>query len=121
MVMRAVIRQGGIAPGGLNFDCKVRRESTDIEDIFIGHIGAMDCFALALKRAAAMHTSGLIDNLVTARYASYTTGIGAQIAAGASSFDDLHAFVMAHGEPTQKSGKQEAFEVIFNAELHKPL
>jgi len=119
MVMRAVIRQGGLAPGGLNFDCKVRRESTDIEDIFIGHIGAMDCFALALKRAAYMHTTGTLDKLIAKRYESYDSGIGAKIEAWEATLDELSAYVLAHGEPTQRSGKQEAHEVLFNNELHK--
>jgi xylose isomerase len=52
ITMLTVIQQGGLSPGGLNFDCKVRRESTDVEDIFLGHIGAMDCFAKGLRVAA---------------------------------------------------------------------
>jgi xylose isomerase len=58
---------------------QVRRESTDIEDIFIGHIGAMDTFALALRRAAAMHESGVVQRMVEQRYASYADGIGAKV------------------------------------------
>jgi hypothetical protein len=57
----------------------VRRESTDIEDVFIGHIGAMDTFALALRRAAAMHESGVVQRMVDQRYASYADGIGAKV------------------------------------------
>jgi xylose isomerase len=70
LVMKTVIEQGGIAPGGLNFDSKVRRESTDVDDMFISHIGAMDAFARGLKVAVQIIETGVIPKLVTERYSS---------------------------------------------------
>lgn len=83
----------------------------------------MDTFALALRRAAAMHSSGQLDAMVDARYASYqNSDIGRLIASGQASFDELAAWVAQQpngGEPQQRSGKQEAFEVVFNQQLHQ--
>ena len=59
LAMKIVMEQGGLAPGGLNFDCKVRRESTDVEDMFIAHIGAMDAFARGLRNAARIRADGV--------------------------------------------------------------
>jgi xylose isomerase len=115
--MYSVVRQGGIAPGGLNFDAKVRRESTDVEDLFIGHIGAMDTFALALKRVAAMYADGVLSSLVAERYSSYTTGLGSQIESGTATFEDCHQYILTNNEPATRSGKQEKFEIIFNRYL----
>jgi len=110
-VMHTVVRQGGIAPGGLNFDCKVRRESTKLEDMFIAHIGAIDTFALALRRVARLHSESALSSLVSARYASYNTGIGAAIESGKVSFDELDAHIRGGagagagaGEPSNTSG-----------------
>jgi len=117
-VMRTVIAQGGLAPGGLNFDCKVRRESTNLQDMFIAHIGAMDCFALALRKMARLFEEKYFDGLVEKRYASYReTEIGKKIETGKISFDELHAFIKQNGEPKKISGEQEKFEAIFNRYL----
>ena len=99
-----VIEQGGLAPGGLNFDCKVRRESTNLEDLFIGHIGAMDAFARGLRIAAAMKKDKLIDGMLTKRYASWGSKFGKKVAAGKSSFEELEKFAKKQGEPKQLSG-----------------
>lgn len=72
MTMMIVLKQGGIAPGGFNFDCKVRRESTDVEDLFIAHIGAMDCFARGLRIAAKIIQEGEYQKLIDHRYSSWT-------------------------------------------------
>ena len=58
-----MLDQGGLAPGGLNFDCKVRRESTDVVDMLISHVGAMDCFAKALRIAAKIKQDGVLDQM----------------------------------------------------------
>lgn len=63
-IPQAVIEQGGLQPGGLNFDAKVRRESTDLEDLFIAHIGAMDAFARGLRNAAKMTEEGVLQNML---------------------------------------------------------
>ncbi|XP_041359789.1 LOW QUALITY PROTEIN: xylose isomerase-like [Gigantopelta aegis] len=113
-VMKVVISQGGIEPGGLNFDCKVRRESTDLRDMFISHIGAMDTFAKGLKIAAKVIEDGVMAKCIKERYSSYKNGIGAKIAKGDASFEELEKYVMEHGEPEMRSGQQENFESILN-------
>jgi xylose isomerase len=112
--MLSVIRQGGLGKGGLNFDCKVRRESIDVEDMFIAHIGAMDCFARALRIAAKIVEDKSLEAMVEVRYASFLSGMGKKIEDGTASFDELEAFIMENGDPNPKSAKQEKFEVIFN-------
>lgn len=112
--MKTIIEQGGLAPGGLNFDCKIRRESTDLEDMFIAHIGAMDSFARGLKNAAKLIEDGTLDSLVKERYNSFDNGIGAKIEKGTTSLEELEAFIMKHGEPKLISGKQEKYEAIVN-------
>jgi len=114
LVMQSVIKQGGLAPGGLNFDCKVRRESTDVEDIFIAHIGAMDCFARGLRNAANLNTKGTLDKLIKERYSSWESEIGQKIEKGEATLEDLEQWVKVHGDPKKTSGKQEKFELLFN-------
>ena len=65
--LQVIVDQGGLAPGGLNFDCKVRRESTDVEDMLIAHVGAMDCFAKALRIVAKIKQDGVMDKLKQVR------------------------------------------------------
>ena len=114
LVMGAIIDQGGIAPGGLNFDCKVRRESTDDVDLFIGHIGAMDTFARGLRNAARIREDGVLSKMVKDRYASYDDGLGKKIEEGTLTLEECEAFVMQSGEPEQISGKQELYEMVLN-------
>ncbi len=114
LAMLVILQQGGIAPGGLNFDAKLRRESTDLEDMFIAHIGAMDTFAHGLKVAARLVADGVIRDTLSLRYASYDSGVGADIESGVADFDSLEAYTLAHGEPQALSGKQERLENILN-------
>lgn len=114
LTMWIIMEQGGIAPGGLNFDCKVRRESTDLEDMFIGHIGAMDCFARGLKAAAAAKSDNTWDRMLKERYSSYDSGIGEKIEKGNTNFGELEKYIMANGEAKRFSGKQELYEVLIN-------
>ena len=109
-----IMEQGGLGSGGLNFDAKVRRESTDVEDMFIAHIGAMDAYGRGLKAAAALKADGKYDAWRKARYATFDSGIGAKIEAGKTSFAELEAYTLANGEPVAKSGKQEAYEQLLN-------
>ena len=96
----------------------MRRESTNLQDIFIAHIGAMDCFALALRKMARLFEEKKYEALVQKRYASYReTEIGKKIDAGKATFEELHAFVKKNGEPAQTSGEQEKYEAIFNRYL----
>ncbi|CAF1521080.1 unnamed protein product [Didymodactylos carnosus] len=118
-VMKTVLTQGGLAPGGLNFDCKVRRESIDLQDMFIAHIGAMDCFALALRRMVQLYEDKTFVNLIKERYLSYDeTDIGKKIESGETTFDELHQFVSKQKEgPKLISGHQEKYEALFNRYL----
>jgi xylose isomerase len=119
-LVQTILTQGGLAPGGLNFDAKVRRESTDVEDMFIAHIGSMDCFALALRRVAELHSSEVLQKMVAARYASYDSGLGQAIEAGKATFDDCEKDILARAnqEPQPISGQQEKYEQLFNNYLH---
>lgn len=114
LVMKTIIEQGGIQPGGLNFDAKVRRESTDLEDLFIAHIGAMDAFARGLRNAVCMIQDGLLPGLVKERYSSYSHGLGQKVEDGSATLEDLEAYIKQNGEPKVTSGKQEKYERIFN-------
>ncbi|MBM4144543.1 MAG: xylose isomerase [Lentisphaerae bacterium] len=115
--MLVILGQGGLAPGGLNFDAKVRRASVDPEDLFIAHIGAMDAFAHGLKVAARLIDDGVLRDFLERRYASYDAGIGAAIEAGKADFAALEAHALEHGEPEPRSGKQEMLENIVNQYL----
>ena len=113
--MGEVLAQGGLAPGGLNFDAKVRRESFDPVDLFHAHIGGMDAFAHGLRIAARMKADGVLAKMLKDRYASWDTGIGAEIEAGKHSFDTLADYMRQKGNPApNSSGRQELFENVVN-------
>ncbi|XP_062394910.1 uncharacterized protein LOC134082893 isoform X1 [Sardina pilchardus] len=114
IVMKTVIEQGGLQPGGLNFDAKVRRESTDLEDLFIAHIAAMDAFARGLRNAVRIIEEGVIDGMLKERYLSFKEGIGQKVEEGVASLEDLEEFIKQNGEPKVTSGKQEKCESVFN-------
>ena len=109
-VMLIVLRQGGIAPGGFNFDAKLRRESTDLRDMFAAHVGSIDAFARGLLIAERILAEGTLDEWRRARYASFDAGIGAQVERGAVGFGELERWVLDAGEPRPASGRQEQFE-----------
>ena len=114
MVMLTVIRQNGLNPGGLNFDCKVRRESTDLEDLFIAHIAAMDVLAYGLKMASEIIKDGVLESMVKERYITYTTTpLGKKIEEGKATFEDCEEYIKSNGEVKTVSGKQEKFEKVF--------
>jgi xylose isomerase len=113
--MLVIMNQGGIAPGGTNFDAKVRRESFDPIDLFHAHIGGMDAFARGLKTAAALRADGVLRDFVKQRYSTYDSGIGAKIEDGSTSFADLEKYMLAKGEADPNtSGRQEMLENIIN-------
>lgn len=112
--MLVILQGGGIKGGGTNFDAKIRRNSTDNEDLFIAHVGAMDVMARALLSAAAILEESPYKQMVTDRYASYDSGIGKQFEEGKLTFEDVYAYAKANGEPKQISGKQELYEAIVN-------
>jgi len=112
--MLVFLKAGGLQGGGINFDAKTRRNSTDLEDIFLAHIGGADTFAKALLAADAVLRSSAYEDLLEKRYASFKEGPGANFVAGKLSFSDLYTYAQQHGEPDQISGKQELFENILN-------
>ncbi|KAA0222513.1 xylose isomerase [candidate division KSB1 bacterium] len=115
--MLVILQQGGLAPGGLNFDAKVRRTSTDLSDLFHAHIGGMDAFALALRVAYRMQADGVLQNHISKRYAGYDSGIGAKIEKRQASLAELEKHALQSGEPEIRSGQQEKLENIINQYL----
>ena len=114
--MLVVLRQGGLV-GGLNFDAKPRRESTDMEDLFIAHVGGMDAFARGLEVAHGLLNDSPWESWRKQRYASFDGGDGKAFADGNLSLADLVALAAKNGEPTQASGKQERYENLLNQYL----
>lgn len=114
--MLVVLRQGGLA-GGLNFDAKPRRESTDMEDLFIAHVGGMDAFAKGLEVAYALLNDSPWEQWRKDRYASFDGGDGKAFADGGLGLADLVALAAKNGEPAQTSGKQERYENLLNQYL----
>lgn len=113
--MLAVMKHGGLEPGGVNFDAKVRRESHEPIDLFHAHIGGMDAFARGLKIAAAIRADGRLGNFVKERYGSWDTSIGKEIEAGDASFKTLEAYMLEKGDVTPNtSGRQEFLENLIN-------
>ncbi len=113
--MLVIMDQDGLAPGGVNFDAKVRRESFEPIDLFHAHIGGMDAFARGLKIAAKIREEGKLSEIVTNRYSSWDSGIGAKIEAGEASFADLEAYMLEKGEAdANQSGRQEMIENLIN-------
>ena len=112
--MMEIISAGGFSHGGINFDAKTRRNSTDLDDIFIAHISGMDVFARALVNADRILKESDYLKLRKDRYASFDTGKGAEFEAGKLKMEDLHAIAKEVGEPKQISGKQERFEQLIN-------
>lgn len=115
--MLVVLRQGGLQPGGLNFDAKLRRESTDPQDLFLAHIGGMDAFARGLEVAHALLVQSPLESWRRERYASFDSGAGRDFESGKLALADLHAHASKAGEPAQTSGRQEAYENLLNQYL----
>lgn len=114
-VMLILLKFGGLAPGGVNFDAKVRRESFEPIDLFHAHIGGMDAFARGLKIAAAIRADGELAQFVKDRYRSWDTGIGADIESGKADFAALEAYMLEKGDiAPNHSGRQEMLENLVN-------
>lgn len=112
--MLEIIQGGGFTNGGINFDAKTRRNSTDLEDIFIAHIGGMDVFARSLVIADKILNNSDYLSMRKSRYASFDTGKGADFENGKLSLEDLRTIAAEVGEPSQISGKQELLEQLIN-------
>jgi xylose isomerase len=112
--MMVIIDTGGFTTGGINFDAKTRRNSTDMEDIFFAHIAGMDVFARAFEITLDLLDRSPIKKMRSERYASFDSGAGARFEKGELSLEELSKLARANGEPEQISGKQELYEMIIN-------
>jgi len=112
--MLVFLKAGGLQGGGVNFDAKIRRNSTDLADLFYGHIGGADNFARALLIADKIISSSPYDQLKKERYQSFDTGKGKRFEEGTLDFNDLYKIAQENGELELQSGKQELFENIIN-------
>jgi xylose isomerase len=112
--MLVIVEAGGFKTGGINFDAKTRRNSTDLEDIFIAHIASMDAFARALLVTNDVLTKSPYKKMRAERYASFDSGKGANYEKGKLTLEDLRKIAIETGEPKQISGKQELFETFIN-------
>lgn len=112
--MLVILEGGGIQGGGVNFDAKRRRNSTDNADLFHAHIGAMDLFARALIIADNILQKSEYKKIRVDRYSSYNTGKGAEFEAGRLNLTDLRNLAIELGEPAILSGRQEYLENLIN-------
>ena len=112
--MLVILEAGGFSGGGINFDAKIRRNSTDAEDLFLAHIGGMDTFARALLAADAILRESDYPKLKKERYSSFDQGEGAAFEAGKLTMEDLCKIAIHQGIIEPKSGKQELFENMLN-------
>jgi xylose isomerase len=112
--MLVILEAGGFKTGGVNFDAKTRRNSTDLEDVFYAHIGGMDTFARALLVAQAIIDDGEYSKLRKDRYASFDSGKGKQFEQGKLGLEELRNLAHKTGEPRQLSGKQEYIENLIS-------
>jgi xylose isomerase len=112
--MLVILEAGGLQGGGTNFDAKLRRNSTDLEDLFIAHITAMDAFARALVIAADILEKSPYKQMRKDRYSSFDSGKGKSFEEGKMTLEDLRNLAIANGEPAVTSGKQELYESIIN-------
>ena len=118
IVLYHIVRSGGLHTGGLNFDARIRRESVEMEDRFIAHIGAMDTFAHALLIVQEIIQDNIYPAIVERRYRSYNSGIGERIEYGRATFEECERYILEHGKPTPRSAKQESFEILLNHYLY---
>ncbi|WP_299664958.1 xylose isomerase [uncultured Polaribacter sp.] len=112
--MLVFLKAGGLQGGGVNFDAKIRRNSTDMEDVFLAHIGGADTFARALLTADKIISNSSYDALREKRYSSFDAGAGKDFEAGKLELSDLYKIAQENGELQLQSGKQELFENIIN-------
>ena len=112
--MLVILDAGGLAPGGINFDAKLRRNSIDVEDLFIAHINGMDSFARALIAADRILNDSPYRAWRKNRYASFDSGMGAAFEKGTLTLEQAHDFAGQNGVIVQQSGKQELYESLIN-------
>lgn len=107
-----IVRNGGLSTGGTNFDAKTRRNSTDLEDIFIAHISGMDACARALLNAVEILENSPLPQMLKERYASFDSGMGKDFEDGKLTLEQVYEYGKQVNEPKQTSGKQELYEAI---------
>jgi xylose isomerase len=112
--MLVILESGGLKGGGINFDAKIRRNSTDAQDLFYAHIGGMDCFARALLTAARVLEQGEYRRFRKERYASFDSGKGRAFEKGELTLEQLRELALEAGEPETRSGRQEWMENLIN-------
>jgi xylose isomerase len=111
-MMLAVVQNGGLGSGGLNFDCKVRRDSTDIYDLFWGHVAGIDQLAFGLRKAVQLVEEGTLAHMVADRYRGWDSGLGARIEAGTITIEECEALAMQN-QPVMESSHEERFKLVF--------
>ncbi len=114
MAMIVILNQNGLGSGGLNFDAKVRRSSTDPLDLFYAHIGGMDSFARGLLIAQRIIDEKVLSAFIAGRYSSFGSGIGAQMMSGKAGLADVEKWVLTQPHPVLPSGRQEMLENMVN-------
>ncbi|MEC9108413.1 MAG: xylose isomerase, partial [Bacteroidota bacterium] len=112
--MLIFLKAGGLKGGGVNFDAKIRRNSTDLEDVFIAHIGGADTFARALLAADKLLNDSPYKDVINQRYSSFDSGDGKAFEEGNLTLENLYEIAQENGELPLKSGKQELLENIIN-------
>lgn len=115
--MYEILKNGGLNPGGLNFDAKVRRASFQPEDLFYAHIAGMDSFAVGLKVAHNLIQDGVLDRVVEKRYQSFREGIGKDIVEGKTDFNKLAEYALKNDQIENESGHQELIKATINQYL----
>jgi xylose isomerase len=118
LAMYEILKNGGIAPGGVNFDSKVRRASFEKEDLFLGYIAGMDTFAKGLKVAYKLLENGELENFIKERYSSFTKGIGKDIVENKVGLKELEQYALKNNTILNKSGRQELLESIVNLYIY---
>ena len=116
-IMLVLLEEGGLKSGGMNFDAKTRRNSTDLEDIFIGHINSMDTLARGLMIASEILEDPNYKKLKSNRYASFDSGDGQSFEQGGVNLEQLNELAQKDMEPKQISGKQELYEMLINKHI----
>lgn len=115
LVMYEILKAGGLTTGGFNFDTKIRRQSTERDDLFHGHIGGMDIMAKSLLNAAKLIEDAPLSDFVESRYAGWGQDLGKRIMAGEESLESLSKYVHSNNvNPTPNSGRQELLENVVN-------
>ena len=112
--MYEILENNGLQKGGINFDAKVRRTSTSMEDLVLAHIAGMDTYARGLKSAAKMKEEKFFDSIIQERYASYKEGIGASIVSDNENLETLTDYAMKNGEIENKSNHLEYIKSMLN-------